>query len=174
MEKEYSSFLTEKDGLYISVMPTAESVKNLSYLFTTIKNIGLEYTGMVNLHVTVIFSATTTKDLDKLYKQAKIDPAKTFEAKVKKFDYWEGHKNQGVLVLLLDCPELETAHYNLREKGYSVTYPDYKPHMTIIDDLHTQGYNGKKAKNLAAILNAQVLGSHRTIQLTGMKAEAAN
>ncbi len=171
---EKAAFLKEDTGLYVSVIPTAAAIRNMQPIIDAIQSFGLSYTGMPNLHVTVIYSSTSVKDLDQLYKSAEIDPSLMFVANIVKFEYWEGHKNQGVLVLKLKCPQLETVHYALREDGYKVSYPDYQPHMTLIDNLHEQGYKEKKAKQLVQILNSQLQAINPRIDLTGMKAESTN
>lgn len=172
--KEHAAFLEEDKGLYISVIPTAASTRNLQPLIDTISSFGLNYTGLPNLHVTVIYSSTSVKDLDALYKNSEIDPSNIYVANIDKFEYWAGHKNQGVLVLRLTCPQLTKIHMELREEGYKVNYKNYQAHMTFIDDLHAQGYSDKRAKQLARILNSQIVGISPRVELTGMKAESVN
>ena len=171
---ELAEFLDNENGLYISVIPTAAAVRNLQPIIDAIQSFGLTYTGMPNLHVTVLYSKTSVTDLDALYKGSEIDPSNFFVANILKFEYWEGHKNQGVLVLKLKCPQLEKVHYELREQGYKVSFPDYQPHMTFIDNLHEQGYKEKKAKQLVQILNGQLQAVNPRVELTGMKAEAVS
>jgi len=171
---ETSAFLKPEQGLYISVMPSAASVRNLEPVINVLHSFGVSYTGMPNLHVTVLYSSTSVSDLDQLYKTAEIDPTNIYIANVDKFEYWAGHKNQGVLVLKLNSPQLEKVHYKLRKEGYKVNFPDYQAHMTFVDDLHDQGFNEKRSKQLVKILNGQLSGVLNKLELTGMKAESVS
>lgn len=171
---ETSSFLTTGEGLYVSVVPSADSIKVLDPVIDSLLNTGLSYTGLPNLHVTVIYSSTSVKDVDEMYRNAEIDPAERFIATIEKFEYWPGHKNQGVLVLKMKSPALEKVHQGLREDGYEVTYPDYQAHMTFIDNLHEQGFDEVKSKKLVQFVNAQFALAGKKIELTGMKAESTN
>lgn len=167
-----SSFVNVGDGLYVSVVPSAASIKVLDPVIESITNIGLSYTGLPNLHVTVIYSSTTVKDVDAMYRNAEIDPANKYIATIERFDYWPGHKNQGVLVLKMKSPALEDVHHSLREEGFEVTYPDYQAHMTFIDNLHEQGFDEAKSKKLVQFLNSTFALTGKKLELTGMKAEA--
>lgn len=169
-----SSFVNKGDGLYVSVVPSAASIDIVSPVIQSILDMGLSYTGLPNLHVTVIYSSTTVKDVDAMYRNAEIDPAKKYIATIEKFEYWPGHKNQGVLVLKMKSPALEDVHYSLREDGFEVTYPDYQAHMTFIDDLHEQGFDEAKSKKLVQFLNSTFALTGKKLELTGMKAEAVN
>ncbi len=169
-----SSFVRKGDGLYVSVVPSAASIDIVYPAIQSIMDIGLSYTGLPNLHVTVIYSSTTVKDVDAMYRSAEIDPAKKYLAVIERFEYWAGHKNQGVLVLKMKSPALEAVHYSLREDGFEVNYPDYQAHMTFIDDLHEQGFDEEKSKKLLQFLNSTFSLAGKTLELTGMKAEAVN
>ncbi len=169
-----SSFLKPGDGLYISVLPTASAISLLEPVIASIQASGLTYTGLPNLHVTVIYSETEVKDVDYMYRMAHIAPERKFLATVDCFEYWEGHKNQGVLVLKMKSAALTEVHLSLREDGYKVGFPDYTPHMTFIDNLHEQNFDSARSQKLVKYLNSHFGLEGRFLELTGMKAEAVS
>ena len=117
------------DGTYIAAQLTKKSQKDLDYFVTEaqIPNAA----DPKQYHSTVIYSRKGVPDA-KNYK-FKLP----FKAKIKewkKFDTQFG-KSGKCLVAIMDSPELEKAHKEIRETyGAQHGYPDYHPHVTVSYD----------------------------------------
>lgn len=117
------------NGTYVAAKLTKESQKALDYFVTE--------AGIPNAadpkqyHSTVIYSRKGVPDV-KDYK-FKLP----FEAKIKEWRLFDTQlgKSGKCLVAIMDSPELEKAHKEIREKyGAEHGYPDYHPHVTVSYD----------------------------------------
>lgn len=161
-------------GLYISVSPVRESVNKLRLFrdmlleYASDEEIDIGVQPIINWHVTVIYSKTNPENLEELYDNFALDAGKVYEAKVSKIELWDGHKNQGVIVLMLDCPELVKLNKKFQDSGLKVSFPDYDPHITLADSVYAKT-DKAEAEKLVEELN-DALGNI-SLKLTGIMAE---
>ena len=83
-----------------------------------------------NLHSSVMSSEKALP----LHK-AKSHPEIVHDAKAVKLEWWSGHDNAGYLVLLLDSLSLKEEHDRLKKLGCIHSFPDYTPHITIMQNV---------------------------------------
>lgn len=131
--KSFKYFLEQKvshpDGTYIAVQLSNSSQKLLDNYVT-----GMNIPNAADpnqYHSTVIYSRKGIPDAVnykfKLPLKAKIKEWKLFDTKF-------GQSGK-CLVAIMDSPELENAHKEIRNKyGATHDYPDYHPHITISYD----------------------------------------
>lgn len=79
------------------------------------------------LHCTIIYSTKPVKNIE----LPEVTQGQCYFAKVKEFHHWAGTGN-GFIVALLDSEDLQTAHKLFRDVGIIPTFPDYKPHITLV------------------------------------------
>ena len=58
-----------------------------------------------------------------------------FRSKVKELKYWDGHDNSGVVVFLINSPELQSLFKAFEGIGTSTDYDSYEPHITVSEDV---------------------------------------
>lgn len=90
---------------------------------------------LADLHCTVMYSKTPVP-VGKIDENKQLpDPRFIQEVGVKGITWWPGHKEQGVLVLLLDPTHIQHLHEKWKKLGAIPTYPDYTPHITLATDI---------------------------------------
>jgi len=153
-----TSNLNVAKGLYVSVTPSMHDRKNLSSVLGFIAKHTRYAVDTDYLHTTVIYSTTPIKkikDAEKTVKTLIRSKSTLYRAKTTQFTYWRGHNNQLVLVLELDSDALAYLHYQLKNMGFETTFPDYKAHITLADDI--KDLSESQLKDLVQELNTKVL-----------------
>ena len=115
------------NGTYVAAELTKKSKKALDYFVTE--------AGIPNAadpkqyHSTVIYSRKGVPQV----KDCKFKLP--FSAKIKEWKIFPAQNGTKCLVAIMDSPELEKAHKEIREKyGATHDYPDYHPHVTVSYD----------------------------------------
>lgn len=163
----------DSDGLYVSVVPSRETVKTLRWMNKLLEKAGLTSRSPVaDWHITVVYSKVPPVDLPSLYDKAKLDAATIYLADTRAVEYWDGHKDQGVIVLTFDSPQLSRHNKILQDLGYTATFPEYTAHMTLASDIHPE-ITKEKALELVAELNKK-LKPTTDLTFTGIRVEDIN
>lgn len=108
-------------GIFAKVLLTTDSTNALTAFFANLPLVD-------DLHATLIYSKTPAKQAD----LPNIDKATRYKAKATELLHWPGHDNEGYIVLKLESEELHDAHQLFRNAGLTPTFPDYKPHITLV------------------------------------------
>lgn len=124
--KDYSEIID--NGSYISVKPTAY---DNSEIVIKAKDMGITVPNPSELHCTLMYSPEIG------IPDIKVDPNKVYEATLGSLALF-GERGDYLVVELIDCPELHARHKELKRLGLVPTYPDYRPHITLVDG----DYNG--------------------------------
>lgn len=80
-----------------------------------------------DLHCTIIYSTEPLKNTE----LPEVKQGQRYLAKVKEFHHWVG-TGSGFIVALLDSEDLQVAHEQFRDAGIIPTFPEYKPHITLV------------------------------------------
>ena len=94
----------EGKGLYVSVEPDEKSVSLLLKLLESQKPPFQINVINEKPHTTVVYSKTPVKLKD----IKSLSVPLLYSGKVKELKYWDGHDNSGVVVFLIDSPELQS------------------------------------------------------------------
>lgn len=128
---------TGNSGIYVSVSPDDESKK---YIREMVKSLNPPFPLDIfddEAHMTIMYSRNECIDEDQLQFPESI------VALPLKFEYWDGHDNDGYLVLKMISKPASDLHQHILELGAEHSFDDYMPHMTIIHGI----YNYKKEIN---------------------------
>lgn len=108
-------------GIFAKVLPTTETVKTLTEVFSMLPIVD-------DLHATLMFSKTPARSVD----LPDIDKHTRYMARALELLHWPGHDKEGYIVLALASDALQEAHKLFRNAGLEPTFPDYKPHVTMV------------------------------------------
>jgi 2'-5' RNA ligase len=102
-------------------------------------------------HVTVLYGLTDAHDMGAIAEHlASIDP---FDLRLGEISLFSNKPEYDVAKVDIDCPELHDIHAWIREHcANSLTYPEYKPHMTIAyvrKDAYTPDKNPSFGKSIS-------------------------
>ena len=98
-----------------------------------------------------------------------LDPKTIFKATPLKLEYWPGHKEKGVVVILLDSPDLQAINKKLMDDWkMEVSFPDYKPHLTVAGNI-LKDMSEEKVLKLLEKLNKKL--RKVDLELTGIHIE---
>lgn len=117
----YEAPVEAPNGIFVRANPTVDSYKILFHVFPQ--------TDMYqDMHCTVMYSekANPRAYLPIISKDTRYD------AKADHLEHWPGHDGQGYVVLVLDSPDLQKLHKMFRDQGFEPTFPEYKPHVSLI------------------------------------------
>lgn len=153
--KSLSSF-SGTEGCYASVVPLRKSVDKLRELRNKLVGNIQGVLPLVDWHTTVIFSKDNV-DANSIYDKIGVDPSIQYTAKPVKVEYWDGHKGQGVLVLLLKSDGLQKLHTRFRRLGLTPTFDPYVPHMTLASDFNDPELGKMMAASLTKSLDNTAL-----------------
>jgi hypothetical protein len=115
-----------KKGTYVSVVFSDRSNRNLKNFFRN--EIGINDI-IEDLHVTVMYSPETL-----FYEEVDLG----IKGELITFDNWSYElfgKEKDVLVIHFESELLSKTHEFLKGMGMRSTFPEYKPHMTIAEDV---------------------------------------
>lgn len=85
--------------------------------------------------------------------------------KVHKYEYWDGHDNEGYLVAQLVAPDLVRWHNAFADLGAKATFDDYIPHVTLLT-----GDKARGCKDKLLQLNASLVArGGLTMVMTGVQ-----
>lgn len=135
--KILSRYDDKTPGTYVSVRPIHSAS---IYIDSLIRGYGFnEPTEPLDQHCTIVYSPEGTLSLVER-RQVWIDgfdPLRRFRARPKQIVKWDGQDGKGVLVLLLDSPDLrEVNRYLTTRYSLPSTFPDYQPHVTLADNIN--------------------------------------
>lgn len=111
----------ESSGTYVCVLPDDESRGFLSHIANSLRVHADPY----ELHSTLMYAKGCFP------KNASYSRRATFGARIKGIEYWDGHDNDGYLVVILDSPGLVNRHRYWTEHGLKHSFDDYTPHVTL-------------------------------------------
>lgn len=144
------------EGCYASVVPLRKSVDKLRELRNKLVGNIQGVLPLVDWHTTVIYSKDNV-DAESIYDKIGVDPSIQFLAKPVKVEYWDGHKGQGVLVLVMKSDGLTSLHARFRRLGLTPTFDPYVPHMTLASDFDDPELGKELAASLTESLDDTVL-----------------
>lgn len=144
-------------GVYSSVKPIGSCIYKLKTMIDAVADIHPERD---DLHCTVLYS----RNKDKVSGTTKSE--NIYSASIKEFTHWVGHDGKTYLVAALDSPMLQKAFREWRALGYTVDYPDYKPHITI-----KKGLSESEAQRAADLLTMQYFENPFVITFGPQKVE---
>lgn len=105
-------------------------------------------TPLDKLHVTLIYSPTTSLNPAKVLQTLESKFPVVVRAVGTEFDVFDGDNGKSALVLRLESPILNAAHQSLVSMGCKHTYPEYNPHVSVVTDINTE-----ECHALAEVLN---------------------
>ena len=115
----------ESSGTYVCALPDKDAV-------ATLLRIG-DYLGIKvdssELHCTLSYAKGCFP------KGAKTSKSRQFTAVVKGLEFWDGHDNDGYLVVLLESPSLTQRNQYWAAHGLKHSFDDYSPHVTLVSKL---------------------------------------
>ena len=129
-------------GTYICVIPDEESTLKLIKISAAL-GYKIPSDEVENLHSTVMYSK------GKFPKGLPLE-RKRFGAKISGIEFWDGHDNDGYVVLTLDAPDLVARNRFWAAQGLTHSFEDYTPHVTLFSKI-------EKTQDLVNKINA--LGS---------------
>lgn len=124
LAKSYRPY-TGKSGLYVSV----STLPNYNKLIADwAEEFGKPLTSRQEqeLHSTVMWSKQTVNNTS-------VDANYNHVARLNRFEYWDGHDNDGYLVAVFDSPSLIHLHKKWLNRGAVHSFSDYLPHLTLRD-----------------------------------------
>lgn len=128
-----------KNGIYSAVWPTPETNE---YLIQMLNKAAIDTTEL-EIHVTIIYSHNEKKIVE-------VPETKEFySAVIDKFVTWVGHDGDTYLVMLLDSQEMKDANQEWAHLGYSGTFDNYNPHVTILTKVNP----GRNVASFVDLLN---------------------
>lgn len=127
MKIQVSLCAEENIGVYSAIIPNKSSTRRLVDLFNVVDFIE-PHTD--DLHCTILFSENTNR----VFEYPASVNVEQYDAIIKEFVTWTGHNGQTYLVALLDSPAIMKANSDWRSLGYSSTFPEYRPHITVKKD----------------------------------------
>lgn len=112
-------------GAYVSVSPIDIYVKVLG---KWAEELGFPFDAkrLDSLHCTVVWSKQTVNNTS-------VDSSFHHVAKLNRFEYWDGHDNDGYLVAIFDSPSLVHLNKKWVNRGAAHSFSDYTPHLTLKD-----------------------------------------
>ena len=151
----------ESGGTYICVLPDQDSIK-------TLLRIG-DYLGLrvdsTELHCTLSYARSCFP------KAAKTSKRRTFTATITGLQFWDGHDNDGYLVVTLDSPSLVERNRYWAEHGLKHSFDDYSPHVTLVSKLDKTPELITAMDKTSRVFINRILGfNNETIE--GLKAKA--
>lgn len=115
----------ESSGTYVCALPDKDAV-------ATLLRIG-DYLGIKvdssELHCTLSYAKGCFP------KQAKTSKARRFSARIAGLQFWDGHDNDGYLVVMLDSLSLIERNQYWAAHGLKHSFDDYSPHVTLVSKL---------------------------------------
>lgn len=122
--KTLTPLTKESSGAYVSVMPDAQGLQTLANIAVAL--------GVVSdpdeMHCTLSYAkGCTTK--------AVANPNLRFGAKIKGIEYWDGHDNDGYLVVMLYSSDLKNRNRYWTARGLKHSFQDYTPHTTLVSKI---------------------------------------
>jgi hypothetical protein len=117
-------------GVYVCALPNEESKNNfLNIIKSTNPPFELTYFND-EAHMTLVYSRDARLDVDGL-----VFPNELFALPIK-FEFWDGHDNDGYLVMSFISKPASDFHNKLLENGAKHSFDDYHPHMTIVHGIN--------------------------------------
>lgn len=116
--------LTKESGAYVSVTPDATGLRTLSELAIALGVV----TDVDKLHCTLSYAKNC-------FPTAGADNCLRFGAKIVGIEFWDGHDNDGYLVVKFDSPDLEARNRFWTSHGLKHSFDDYTPHSTLVSKL---------------------------------------
>lgn len=74
------------------------------------------------------------------------------QARVERFNYWDGHDNEGYLVAELYAPDLARWHNVWKDLGAIPTFDEYLPHVTLATGEQAKAVKDKLAQMIAYLV----------------------
>lgn len=91
------------------------------------------------LHVTAMYQSNPPEDAQH---PESLPIGHEHDARASHVEYWDGHDNTGYLVLRLkNDPTLQHFHDEHLASGFSSKFPDYKPHITLMNPMQQPNKN---------------------------------
>lgn len=159
--KTFRPLTRESSGTYVCVLPDEEST-------ATLLRIG-DYLGIKvdssELHCTLSYAKGCFP------KQAKTSKARRFSARIAGLQFWDGHDNDGYLVVMLDSLSLIQRNQYWAAHGLKHSFDDYSPHVTLVSKLDkTPELITAMDKTSRVFINRTLVFNNETIE--GLKAKA--
>lgn len=87
-------------------------------------------------HISIIVAPGQVADLDAAEEKKDNGP---FRVEGNKLVYWTGHNGKTYLVLELESEDLQELHQKWVDLGFKHSFPEYRPHMTLMKNFDPEG-----------------------------------
>ena len=129
--KSFKSFVNERaepytgtHGFYSWVNLSTDSLEDILKYFPELSFTPEE---LLDLHVTVMYSKVAILP----YYVINVDHSFFTETNAIGVEYWDGHDDDGYLVVKIESSDLQRLHSKWKQCGAVPTFSDYTPHMTL-------------------------------------------
>jgi hypothetical protein len=112
-------------GIFIEVTPTNNTIRRLCGYFYEFE----EFVPLLDdFHCTLLYSNTPAYNIELPY----VSSDDRFSAVATGLSHWPGQEGKGYIVLNLESPALRALNKKFTDAGFKGTFPDYKPHVSLI------------------------------------------
>jgi hypothetical protein len=127
--KTYEQFTGGDNGVYVSRILDALSRDRLVDFIHEHALCQMSEKDIDELHCTIMYSPT---GIDPEHRDNDLNPIPLpCSARVVRFEFWEGHDEDGYLVAVLNSPTLNSLHRLWKLRGCISTFSEYRPHITL-------------------------------------------
>jgi hypothetical protein len=114
--------MNPEGGLYIWATPDESTILMLQSLVT---GAPFKAENTTEFHTTVLYHVGA------LPEGAVMPDDRPLQANITEIIVWPDRHETNTVVALLDSPELQEINANLLAQGFTSTFPDYRPHITL-------------------------------------------
>lgn len=119
-----------ESGLYVWAVPDQPSIMALQ-IFECLMPRHLDYENTTNYHATVLHC----RDMSSLVTSDAAEACICYPLHASRIQgvptVWLDHKDRPIMVMLLDCPELQERNRRLQASGLPHSYHEFNPHITL-------------------------------------------
>ncbi|BCG50150.1 hypothetical protein [Ralstonia phage RP13] len=127
---QYITEAYQGDGLYIKVVPEVDSDQEV---IKRLDALGVDH-GVIftdELHITILYDRKATESPEEVERIREVNFRSPYLARVQEMKTIIGHNDKRYLILELDSPILKALHDKWIQSGFSHSFPQYLPHMTL-------------------------------------------
>lgn len=123
LAKQHRPLTEDSSGSYVCVLPD-DLTKARLIAIASMLNISLSYDQVEDLHSTIVYARGC-------FPKDPTTSSSVFGAMINQLQYWDGHDNEGYLVIILDSPQLVARNRYWAAQGLEHSFEDYTPHVTL-------------------------------------------
>ena len=148
------STYTPEGGTYISMRATLPYPLKLA-----LESLNASHEEEFNPHVTLMYDRNFT-DLSAV----NLITRAVFRGRIDKYEFWDGHDNDGYFVAKIECPQLIQRHQFWRGQGFTHSFDDYTPHVTFGIRQAAHFLRSHMSSQLTSYIGSPVLLSMESIE----------